>query len=46
MTINFLTQDMEIPPHCIWMANRLILGRRGCTHDDDDDDVCGGGVDK
>ena len=31
--INFITQDMKIPPHHTWMANRLILGRRGCTHE-------------
>ena len=33
MMINLITQDMEIPAHRIWMTNRLILGRRGCTHE-------------
>ena len=33
MMINFITQDMEIPPHHTSIANRLILGRRGCTHE-------------
>ena len=31
--VNFITQDMKIPPHRTWMASRLILGRRGCTHE-------------
>ena len=31
--INLIPQDMEIPTHRIWMTNRLILGRRGCTHE-------------
>jgi len=33
MMVNFITQDMKIPPHRTWMASRLILGRRGCTHE-------------
>ena len=33
MMINLITQDMEIPAHHLWMTNRLILDRRGCTHE-------------
>ena len=33
MTINFITQDMEIPPRRTWIASRLVLGHRGCTHE-------------
>ena len=40
--MNFITQDMKIPPHRTWMSHD---GEED-DDDDDDDNDCGGGVEK